>query len=143
MDMGDTLKTEKEKEREMGSESNRGNGEIGVLHRLSISKSADDALAMIVERVNTDFKGGRVTRAQTVSWMLIRQAERMTDAFIREIRGDHFDEISLLESALKQARLSGKLPTELKAVLQKQLIGSEEESAKKRPKKDVDEQGNQ
>jgi hypothetical protein len=122
-----------------GREPETKNGEAVGLHRLAIGKAADDALAVIVERVNEDFKGGRVSRSQAVSWILIRQAERMNDTFIREIREDHFDEVALLEVALKQAKASGKLSPELRALLQKQMLGVVEDNAKKRPKKELDE----
>ena len=49
---------------------------------------------------------------------------------------------ALLEAALKQAKAAGKLPPELRAFLQKQMLGFDEESAKKRAKKELDEHGN-
>ena len=99
-----------------------------------ISSIADDALATIVERVNDGFQGGRVTRSQAVSWILLRQSERMNDTFIREIREDHFDEVALLEVALRQAKSSGKLSPELRALLQKQVLGGVDDGKKRLPK---------
>jgi len=89
--------------------------------------------------VNGGFQGGRVTRTQAISWILVRQAERLNDTLIREIREDHFDEVALLEAALKQAKASGKLSPELRALLQKQMLSASEDSAKKRSKKELDE----
>ncbi|MBS1963074.1 MAG: hypothetical protein JST04_12740 [Bdellovibrionales bacterium] len=120
-----------------GERTGTGNAE-SVVHRLVIGKAADDALATIVERVNEGFQGGRVNRSQAATWILIRQAERINDTFIREIREDHFDEVALLEAALKQAKAAGKLPPELRAFLQKQMLGGSED-AKKRSKKELDE----
>lgn len=132
----------KNREKENAEKTEAGSGDPAV-HRLAIGKAADEALATIVERVNEGFNGGRVSRSQAVSWILVRQAERLNDTFIREIRADHFDEVAMLEAALKQAKASGKLPPELRAFLQKQMMGADEDGTKKRSKKEVDEQGTQ
>ena len=138
MEIGlENKKGEKEKTEKMMT------GIDSAVLRLAISKAADEALATIVERVNDGFNGGRVNRTQTVSWLLIRQAERLSDTFIREIRADHFDEVALLEATLKQAKASGKLPAELRAFLQKQMLGADEDGTKKRSKKEIDVQGTQ
>jgi len=116
------------------SEEKNGIGESGVQHRLSATKEADEALNRIVERVNDGFSGGRVSRMQALSWLLIQQAEGLSESVIQEIRAEFFDEVALLESILRQAKSTGKVPHELRGVLQKQL-GLNDESSKKKAKK--------
>jgi hypothetical protein len=92
-----------------------------VLHRLSATRVADEALNKIVERVNEGFNGGRVSRMQALSWLLIRQADSLSDTTIQEIRSEFFDEIALLESLLREAKTTGKVPQEFRGLLQKHL----------------------
>ena len=107
-----------------------GAGESAVLHRLSATREADEALNRIVERVNDGFNGGRVSRMQALSWLIIRQADSLTESMIQEIRAEFFDEVALLESILRQAKATGKVPQELRGLLQKHL-GPQEQTKKK------------
>jgi hypothetical protein len=87
-------------------------------------------LTNIVDRVNDGFNGGRVSRIQALSWLLIRQAESLSETMIQEIRTEFFDEVAMLEAILRQAKANGKLPQELRGLLQKQ-VGLSEEPKKK------------
>lgn len=107
------------------------------LHRITVSRGAERALASIVNRVNDGFAGGRVNRTQIANWVLLRFSDSMSDAEIKEIRTEHFDELAVLESILRQAKESGRVPTELKGILQKQF--GMDELPKKRPKKTLTE----
>lgn len=98
-------------------------------YRLTVSKSAEQALIAVLERVNDGFEGGRVNRTDLASWVLVQFAERVSDGDIREIRAEHFDELALLESIYKRARESGRVPAEFRALLQSQ-IGLEPSSKK-------------
>jgi len=55
------------------------------------------------------------------NWILLRFQSELDEAKIKEVRADHYDEVAMLESILKQAKESGKVPTDFKALLQKQL----------------------
>lgn len=90
-------------------------------YRLTVSKSAEQALMAILERVNDGFDGGRVNRTDLASWILVKFAERVSDADIREVRAEHFDEVALLESIYRRAKESGRVPAELRALLQSQI----------------------
>jgi hypothetical protein len=115
IDMENLLEIEK------GKEKNRDQKPEELLHRITVSKRAEQALVSIVERVNDGFDGGKVNRTQIANWVLARFSEDLGDTEIREIRAEHFDEISLLESILKKAKETGKVPTEFKGLLQRQL----------------------
>ena len=100
------------------------------IQRITVSKSGQDALTAIVERVNDGFIGGKINRTQAVNWIMMRFNDNVTDTEIREIRADHFDEIAVLEAILRKAKESGKVPSEFKALLQKQLEITEQPKKK-------------
>ncbi len=102
------------------------------IHRITVSRAADEALDGIVERINDGFDGGRVNRMQAASWIVLRSVETFGENEIKDIRADHFDEVAMLESVLRRAKKTGKVPSELKALLQKHI--GLEEPAKKRKK---------
>lgn len=87
-------------------------------------------LTAIVERVNDGFLGGKINRTQAANWIMMRFNENLSDTEIREIRADHFDEIAVLEAILRKAKESGKVPSEFKALLQKQLEITEQPKKK-------------
>jgi pyruvate formate-lyase activating enzyme-like uncharacterized protein len=104
------------------------NGE--ELQRITVSREAQNALGSILDRVNDGFAGGRVNRTQMANWIMLRFNTELDEVQIKEIRAEHFDEVAMLESILRQAKESGKVPSEFKALLQKQL-GMDEPSKKK------------
>jgi hypothetical protein len=126
-------KEEEKKEVKVTEENGSGikNGE--ELQRITVSKEAQNALGSILDRVNDSFAGGRVNRTQMANWILLRFNIELDEVQIKEIRAEHFDEVAMLESILRQAKESGKVPSEFKALLQKQL-GMDEPSKKKAPR---------
>ena len=102
------------------------------IHRITISKSAEEVLTAIMEPVNDGFEGGKVNRSQITNWILLRFCEDYSDVEIKEIRAENIDEVAALEAILRRAKKSGKMPPELKALLHKQL--GLEEVPKKRKK---------
>jgi len=103
--------------------SSDGSTELRVeeLHRITVSKKVEKELVSIVEEVNENFEGGKVNKTQVANWIILRFKEKFGDAEIREIRAEHFDEISVLEAVLRRAKESGKVPSEIKELLQKQM----------------------
>ena len=91
------------------------------LQRITVSKEAQNALENIKDRVNDGFSGGKVNLTQMANWILLRFQNYLDEAYIKDIRAEHFDEVAMLESILKKAKESGKVPTDFKALLQKQL----------------------
>lgn len=89
--------------------------------RISISKTAEEALVAMVERVNDGYEGGKVNRTQVANWVLVQNQETLTDAQVKDIRAEHLDEFAFLESYMRKAKKSGKLPSELRAFMNKQL----------------------
>lgn len=100
------------------------------IQRITVSKLGQDALTAIVERVNDGFIGGKINRTQAANWIMMRFNENLTDIEIREIRSEHFDEVAVLEAILRKAKESGKVPTEFKALLLKQLESNDQPKKK-------------
>ncbi len=100
------------------------------IQRITVSKLGQDALTAIVERVNDGFIGGKINRTLAANWIMMRFNENLSDAEIREIRAEHFDEVAVLEAILRKAKESGKVPTEFKALLLKQLESNDQPKKK-------------
>ena len=102
------------------------------VQRIVVSNESWVALKAITDKVNDGFNGGRVNQAEIANWIISRFQSDLDEAQIKEIRAEHFDEVAMLESVLRQAKESGKVPTDFKALLQRQL--GLEEPVKRRAK---------
>lgn len=100
--------------------------------RISISRTAEEALAAVVERVNDGYEGGKVNRTQIANWVLIQTQESLTDVQVKDIRAEHLDEFAFMESLMRKAKKTGKMPAELRAFMNRQL--GLEDGSKKRKK---------
>lgn len=105
--------------------------------RISISKSADEALCKVVDRVNEEYEGGRVNRTQVANWILIRSPETLTELEIRDIRTELLDEFAFMEAFMRKAKKTGKLPSELRSFMNRQL--GLDDAPKKKSKKPLPE----
>lgn len=104
-------------------------------HRLTINRVAELALSKIVDRVNDGFHGGKINRNQLAVWAILRFAENLDEAEIRDIRAEHLDEFSAIDAVLRIAKETGQLPPELKAFIQKHM--GFDDAPKKKSKKEV------
>ena len=91
------------------------------VHRINISKMAEEALFEVLERVNDGFEGGRVNRTQMANWILMRFASQCSDSDIQLIRAENVNELAVLEAILKKAKKTGKLPTDVSQLIHKHL----------------------
>lgn len=91
------------------------------VQRIVVSNESWAALKAIIDKVNDGFNGGRVNQTEIANWIILRFQSELDEAQIKEIRAEHFDEVAMLESILKQAKESGKVPTDFKNLLQKQF----------------------
>lgn len=118
-----------ENEEVSNKEENKTN-ESEKIQRITASKEALNALKAVTDKVNDGFNGGRVNQTQMANWIILRFQNELDDVQIKEIRAEFFDEVAMLESVLRQAKESGKVPMDFKALLQKQL-GLEESTKRK------------
>lgn len=88
--------------------------------KVTISKKAEGTTSDLLVKVNDGFEGGRVSRQDLISWVLTRFAEECSEADIRAIRADHFDEIALLELCLKKSKQAGSVSPDLRKLLLEQ-----------------------
>ena len=102
------------------------------VQRIVVSNESWVALKAITDKVNDGFNGGRVNQTEIANWVISRFQSELDETQIKEIRAEHFDEVAMLESVLRQAKESGKVPTDFKALLQRQL--GLEEPVKRRAK---------
>ena len=107
--------------------------------RITVSRQGERALQEIIEKTNDGFTGGKVSKTQMANWILKRFKDDLDDSIIKDIRADHFDEVAVLESLLRKAKETGKVPAEFKYLLQKQI--GLEVSPKKKPKVALTENG--
>ena len=91
------------------------------VHRINVSKMAEEALSEVMERVNDGFEGGRINRTQMANWILMRFASQCSDADIQQIRSENVNELAVLEAILKKAKKTGKLPSEVSQIIHKHL----------------------
>lgn len=124
-------------EQEKKTEEN--NNEKEEIVRINISRLGDVALLEIIEQVNDGFIGGKVNKIQMMNWILKRLKDDLDESMIKDIRADHFDEVAVLELILRRARETGKVPSEFKHLLQKQV--GLEISAKKKAKQALTDNG--
>lgn len=121
------------KDREQEEDKKNKEQKIDEIQRITVSKQGQDALTEVLEKINNGFIGGKINRTQIANWILMKFSENLTDGEIKEVRAEYFDEVAVLESILRRAKESGKVPSEFKALLQKQLENTEQ--PKKKTKK--------
>lgn len=91
------------------------------LQRIVVSNESLVALKAIIDKVNDGFNGGKVNQTEIANWIILRFQSELDESQIKDIRAEHFDEVAMLENILKQAKESGKVPTDFKSLLQKQF----------------------
>ena len=95
------MKTE-EMEKENNKEQN--------IMRIFISKQSEAALGEILEQVNMGFEAGRVTRSDVANHVLLQFRRELSDERIQQIRSQHFDVVTQMESLLKKIKAGEKVP---------------------------------
>lgn len=103
------------------------------LAKIAITSLSDNELSGTLDRVNQDFEGGRVTKTDLASWLILRAVSTLDESGIEEVRKAHFNQVVYLESLVKKLKSSGRdnLGPEEWATLQS-MLG--QQSTKKRPR---------
>ncbi len=79
--------------------------------KVQISKAADDALEAAVDAVNNGFNGGRVSKSDVATWVILRMVRDRADDIIDPIRKDHFDEVTYLEHVVREMKSAQRTGT--------------------------------
>lgn len=133
MGTGSEMEKRTEEERKTGAETGESSNQAlsEKVQRIAVSKEAQSSLKAVTDRVNEGFMGGKINLVEMANWILHRFQNELDEAQIKEIRAEHFDEVAMLESVLRQAKESGKVPSDFKTLLQKQLGFDESPKRKK------------
>ena len=76
--------------------------------KICVSQEADQAIDRMMVKANTGFAGGKVSKTDMASWILIQFESQGLESCIEKIRKDHFDQVSYLESVLKEMKHARK-----------------------------------
>ena len=90
------------------------------LAKLSASLDADKALDRMTQNANEGFSGGRITKTQLLSWILIYFDKTHFAELRPSIQRGHFDHMAHFESMvaeMKRARKAGESPPDLTSLL--------------------------
>lgn len=109
------------------------------LAKIAITTTADEALSAALTRVNQGFKGGRITKTDMASWLVLQGAGALDESSIEEVRRAHFNQVVYLESLVKKLKSTGRdsLATEDLAALQA-ILGQQTTKKRQRPSKMID-----
>lgn len=108
-----------------------------TLAKIAITKEADRHVVEILNRVNSEFEAGRVSKQDLLSWIVLKFAKEISDSDIENIRVDHFDEMAFFDFLYKKAKKTGVVPLEMKNAMLSTMIvdnskGSKVRSLKKK-----------
>jgi hypothetical protein len=116
---------------EKKKEEKQENHKLKDIYRIIISKEAKVALDSLLMRANDGFEAGEITKSDIVNALLANAGKYFSDAEMKLLRAQHFDETKVLGALLKDASNGGEIPEKLKTFLRSQygLL----ESRKKKP----------
>lgn len=103
------------------------------LAKIAITAASDSELTRALDRVNQAFEGGRITKTDFASWLILQAISTLDDAGIEEVRKAHFNQVVYLESLVRKLKSAGRDnlgPEELAAL--HSMLG--QQSTKKRSK---------
>jgi hypothetical protein len=76
------------------------------LAKVGIQRVADERIDQALSRVNEGFEGGRVSKTDFLSWLIVDAVERLDDATIDEIRKAHFNQVAYLDGLVKRLKVA-------------------------------------
>src|ERR1017187_6771766 len=88
--------------------------------KISITFNADEALGRMLQLVNDGFEGGKVSKQDLTSWLVLYCERNSFESCIADIRKDHFDQLAYLESLvnkIKEARKTGEEVADIQPLL--------------------------
>src|SRR4051812_23677749 len=87
---------------------------------------AEIALERMVNTVNDGFAGGRISRHDLLSWIVLNFERQWLQQSLGALRADHFDQLAYLETVLadaKRARKEGQPVPDLSIALAQWVPG--------------------
>jgi len=93
--------------------------------RLVLGRKAIEALDGLVDVVNDGFRSGSVSRVQLAGYLFENAKRFLTKSELVRLRQAFFDERKALEHVIRESESTGKLPEEIRKILQSQFRASE------------------
>jgi hypothetical protein len=78
------------------------------LAKIAVSTEADKFLDQTLEKVNHENSGGRVTKADLASWLVLAMQAEMNTQTIEKIRKAYFNQAVYLENLLRTLKKNGR-----------------------------------
>lgn len=106
------------------------------MDKVLISINADADLEQMTREINEGYTGGRVSKAQLLTWLVVYFRKNFFRECIDGIRIAHFDKLAHLKSVVKnleQAKKSGTSDVDLKALLAPVLSKPVDQMRRKSP----------
>lgn len=75
-----------------------------LIAKVTLSSEADSMLNKMLDTANQDFLGGRITKHDLLSWIVLRYEQSWFSRSIEQLRSQHFDEFAYLENLVKKAK---------------------------------------
>lgn len=107
--------------------------------KIAITSDADVALVQALDTVNQGHAGGRVSKVELASWLIIKSAVTLNSKAIDEIRQAHFNQSVYLESLLRTLKQSGRNALSFDEIESLQSILKQKSSLHKKSPKPIPE----
>ena len=78
------------------------------LAKIAITPAADSELNKALERVNQNFMGGRITKADLASYLILESAKTLDDQTVKAIQKLYFKQVTYLDSLVKKLKSEGQ-----------------------------------
>lgn len=104
-----------------------------LIAKVTLSSEADSVLNKMLDTANQDFLGGRITKHDLLSWIVLRYEQSWFSRSLEQLRSQHFDEFAYLENLVKKAkkaRRDKQSDFDLQAALNELNISSRKRNSK-------------
>lgn len=101
----------------MGTEEVKTESKEENIVRITITKEADYETDKIVALVNDGFDGGRVSKQDLASWILMNFTVLVSGDFVERVQSEFFNELVRFKNLLKLAQRSGGITPEIRKAL--------------------------
>ena len=78
------------------------------LAKIAITPAADTELNKALERVNQNFMGGRITKADLASYLILESSKSLDDQTVKAIQKLYFKQVTYLDSLVKKLKSEGQ-----------------------------------
>ncbi len=75
-----------------------------IIAKVTLSSEADTMLNKMLDTANHDFLGGRITKHDLLSWIVLRYEQSWFSKSLEQLRAHHFDDFAYLENLVKKAK---------------------------------------